>query len=342
MSTIYKLTVGIISYNRPVELARTIKSLLPLPPLVEVVVCDDKSPKITEIIESIKEFAQIDNIRFISNETNLGYDRNLFHVIELSNSEHVLLLGDDDYLDVGSIQNILNFIVKTSNFQSGFIKFSDVKKEKYSRNYGVTKYFDFNQIQKDGSFIYNSILFSGLIFNKKSVLDSRDIFEKYFQSIYIQVAIFCQMSSKHGSYFIDGPGVIVGGDGENGFGFNDASVNLDFDLKDRSTIISNLTYHKRLFDVLKKVDSDINQNISKPFCFEYKLRSIKALFTARKYSREYINSYWKELAKLNIDKVWQLRPFYLIFYILPVEVLIWPLKITETILVNYRKYINNI
>jgi GT2 family glycosyltransferase len=106
----FKLSIGIVSYNRPFELQRTIKSLMPLPEGVEVIICDDKSPRLNDILSSINYLIDNEKIRFIINETNLGYDQNLFQVIELAYADHVLLLGDDDYLEPGAIDNVLNFI----------------------------------------------------------------------------------------------------------------------------------------------------------------------------------------------------------------------------------------
>jgi hypothetical protein len=333
----YKLTIGIISYNRPIELARSIMSLLPLPINVEVVVCDDKSPKIVEIENSINPLLTNKNIRFISNKQNLGYDRNLFNVIQCANSDFVLLLGDDDYLEPGSIDYLLNFIDIYNNLKCGFVKFRGNNEKMSHRNYNLNKFFPINTLNNDGTFIYNSILFSGLLFSKSAVMDNEFIFRKYFNSIYIQVAIFIFLSSKYGTYFIGAPGVIIGGDGENGFGFNEASVGVDVDLKDRSSIISNLAYHKRLFDVIKKVEYDININIYKPFIKEYKIRSIKAIFSARMHGRKYFNLYWKKFNDLNIYKQWELTPFFFISYILPKSILSFVSYFSEKILITYRK-----
>lgn len=339
MNTEYKITVGIISYNRPLELYRTINSLLPIPACVEVIICDDRSPKINEIKTSIGDLLKYNNdIKFIINESNLGYDRNLYKIFELATSKKVLLLGDDDYLEQGAIQNILSFFDKNPNFYSGFISYKDLNNTKSYRNYLTHKEFNKDTLQSNGSFLYNSILFSGLIFNKDEVLLNEKLLKKYFHSIYIQVAIFSLLSIKHGTYFINGPGVIIGGDGESGFGSNQASCNLDADLKDRTSIISNISYHKRLFEVIRNIDKDINKNISKSFFIEYKIRSIKALFNARKNGRKHIHMYWKELKKLDLNNLWLLLPIYYVIYLLPYNILEWPIDFIENKIYKYRNY----
>ena len=333
-----RLTVGIISYNRPLQLLRTLKSLLPLPLDVEVIICDDKSPKIIEISNSINEILRNNkNIHFIQNEINIGYDKNVFNVIERSNTDYVLLLGDDDYLETNALENLQRFFSNTKNFTCGFLRYKSDSDNKYSRLNSTDIYFDKSIIKSNGSFIYNSILFSGLIFKKSTIVNHKEILEKYFNSIYIQFAIFLLLHSKYGSYGISGPGIIIGGDGESGFGFNDASSNLDADLKDRTSIISNLAYHKRLFDVVNKMELDISQEIVSPFIFEYKIRCVKAIFIARKYGRKYLKNYWKSLKKININGIWMIVPFYLLIYISPLFILNWPIGIIEVMIMKYRK-----
>lgn len=328
----YELTIGIVSYNRPIELARAINSLLPIPENVEVLICDDKSPKIFEIEKAIQPFLSISNIKFIKNKNNLGYDRNLFNVIECSNSSYVLLLGDDDYFELGTIGKVLHFIEKNDDFHCAFLKFRDNVQKKVYRNFHSDQYFNPNTLSKDGSFLYNSILFSGLLFSKKDVVENKLIFEKYFKSIYIQVSIFIFLSSKFGSYFIDAPGVVIGGDGESGFGFNEASVDNDFELKDRSSIISNLAYHKRLFEVINKIEFDIGTNIYKAFVKEYKIRCVKSIFIARSHGRSYLNTYWKKLTELKIKTKWHLFPVYLLAYIIPFKILNFLISFFERII----------
>ena len=336
MANSNKLTVGIISYNRPVQLLRTLKSLLPLPLDVEVIICDDKSPRIIEITNSISEILNNKNIHFIQNEINIGYDKNVFNVIERSNTENVLLLGDDDYLETNALENLLRFLSNTKNFKCGYLRFKGDSDNKYNRFNLTDKYNDKAIIKSNGNYLFNSILFSGLIFNKTETINNREILLKYFNSIYIQVAIFLLLHSKFGSYGISGPGIIIGGDGESGFGFNDASSNIDADLKDRTSIISNLTYHKRLFDVVKKMEEDICLEISSPFIFEYKIRSVKAIYIARKHGRKYLSNYWKSLKKININGLWMIAPFYLIIYLSPLFLLKWPIIIIEVMIMKYR------
>lgn len=339
----FKLTVGIISYNRPRELYRSILSVFPIPAGVEVVVCDDKSPKFDEILVSIgKVVDKNPQIRIITNQINLGYDRNLFKVIEEASSDYVLLLGDDDYFEEGAIVGVLNFLSRANNFHCGFVRFKDNKLNNYFRHYSKDIAFENNIMELDGSFLYNSILFSGLLFRKSTVLHYQSIFSKYFHSIYIQVALFGFLNSKYGAFYLSGPGVIIGGDGENGFGLNEASFGIDSDLKDRSTIISNLSYHKRLFHVIQKLQIDVKQEIFNVFLKEYKIRSIKAIYEARRKNKNLAVQYLNELRNLNIRGLWLFEPVYFLLINLPLLFLIMPIRIAQVIFLKYRNFKNSI
>jgi len=98
-----------------------------------------------------------------------------------------------------------------------------------------------------------------------------------------------------------------------------------------------LAYHKRLFDVVKKIEVDICQEISIPFIFEYKIRCVKAIYIARKYGRKYLSNYWKTLKKININGLWMIAPFYSLIYISPKFILNFPISIIEVMILKYRK-----
>lgn len=337
MKSEYKLTLGIVSYNRPYELKRTLLSLFPLPINIELVICDDRSPKLSDILISVKDvFDSNSQVRFISNEINLGYDRNLFKVIEEANSDIVLLLGDDDYLEPGALENVLNFLNEVNDFHCGFLRFRDNNSYQYTRYFESTIYFDRDRMNRDGSFLYNSILFSGLIFRKSSVLKHKSVFSKYFKSIYIQVALFGLLNSEYGSFYISGPGIIIGGDGENGFGFNEASSGIDSDLKDRSSILSNLSYHKRLFEVLRNLEKDIEIRIFAQFLIEYKIRSVKALFEARRVDRKIGLTYLKELRKLELPGLCIYEPLYFLILNLPISIISPSFSLIQRIILNHK------
>ena len=82
----YILSICIPSYNRPNELLRLLKSI-PKSTYkdIEVVICEDYSPKRKEISRVVGDFDFLKpdlKIRYFENETNLGYDLNLKELIK--------------------------------------------------------------------------------------------------------------------------------------------------------------------------------------------------------------------------------------------------------------------
>ena len=333
------LTIGIISYNRPNELKRTLDSIGLIPESVRVVVCDDASPKSTMIKEAISDYLSNAKVNFIFNDRNLGYDRNLYQVIEKTATPYVLLLGDDDYLEAGGLFNILEYLSKCDKFDCGFVRFATYldRNIAYHRNYETSYYLSGGDALKNGSFIYNSILFSGLIFQRDSVIRHTEIFSRYFSSIYIQVAIFGLVSLKYGCHVISGPGIIAGGDGENGFGLNEASSGDDSDLANRKSIDSNLVYHERLFSVLRDLSAISGFDYFKVFRSEYRIRAVKHMLIARLINRTVYLRYLKTLFSLDKPNSLFMLMGGGIFYILPKFIVKYVLFFGEVFIYRRRK-----
>lgn len=276
------LTVGITSYNRPVELRRCLESIGPIDDKIEILVSEDFSPKRLEIIETIKNFEREfgTKVRLKLNEQNLGYDRNLHSIFFEASGEYVLLLSDDDCLEPHAVQFLLKAINEV-DLAVGYLRFSSptgAQKKRFQRHSGSTEKFQGDLFLQNGSMIYQAILFSGLVFRRDEVL--RYDFSKWFSSIYIQVAMFVALGKAHGIYCISGPGIVIFGDGENGFGLNEAGGE-DADLADRESIFANLTYQRRLLKAIRDIDDHIYSGVFSIFIAEYKRRSVSGMMRAR-------------------------------------------------------------
>jgi hypothetical protein len=92
----------------------------------------------------------------------------------------------------------------------------------------------------------------------------------YDRSIYAQSVMFIILSLDGGSWFIEGNGVVGGGDGRSGFGLSQASVG-EVDLVDRSTPRSRLRYHKRLLHAVRRLAHHKGTRLQLVFEKEYNL-----------------------------------------------------------------------
>lgn len=295
----YLLTIGIAAYNRPKELLRCLESIdTRYSDKIEVIISEDKSPKEKEIAEVVKGYKEHSPffVRYNTNQNNLGYDRNLKQLISLSNAKYICLMSDDDMFNQNSLDELIEFLDTKDDLgvvYSSFI-FSDSNKKcrYYDKAYG------FSASEKyASSHIYDSILFSGLIFNTLNVknIDA----ERFLNKNYFQVYLFLTSVYKYGGYYLKNPLILCVGDGENGYGKADSAIKNPF-LIDRKSVFSNLEFHKGLISVIKMFDIDNNTHIFKSFEHEYNRRTISGLATARQAGKDTLKEFWKKLNLLDI------------------------------------------
>lgn len=107
------ISVCIPSYNRPHELIRLLESInTGCAGDIDVVICEDKSPRRDEIVECVTQFRQQSplTIDLRLNEKNLGYDANIRNLIEVSTGEYIIFMGDDDMFDTENMPSFIRFL----------------------------------------------------------------------------------------------------------------------------------------------------------------------------------------------------------------------------------------
>lgn len=309
------LTIGITSYKRIKELERCIKSInTKYTDDIEILISEDHSPlseEIAKLVASIGEQSEY-KIRFCTNEINLGYDMNLGAIVEKSQGEYIFLLSDDDVVNDGSIDNIISFIREKPNvgvIYSSFI-YSDTKL--FDRNHKSNHYIEACE-KNSAKYIYDSILFSGLIFKKQYVeqLDS----SQFKNMNYFQVYMFLDMLLSRGGYYFKYPFVICVGDGENAYGIAESSGGNEI-LADRKSVKSNLEFNKSLIKVIKMFDADHNTCIMKKFEKQYSLHSYSGLSIARNEGIKYFKEYYSILKGLDIKLYAIVKVYYIILRVL--------------------------
>jgi abequosyltransferase len=104
------LTIAVPTYNRAGYLDQLVATLLEQisdDKRVELIVSDNASPDST--LEIISEYLKRGaTIRYIRNQTNVGADRNILQCYELASGKYVWILSDDDLIESGTVQRIVN------------------------------------------------------------------------------------------------------------------------------------------------------------------------------------------------------------------------------------------
>lgn len=119
------LSVAIPVYNGSATIEETIESVASqiVGGRVEIVVSDNASTDTTlDIISKLKK--KYPFIRSFKNTTNLGYDKNVNLAVERSLGKFVWLLGDDDLLDVGAINKVVDVVSQEPDLGALFVNYS--------------------------------------------------------------------------------------------------------------------------------------------------------------------------------------------------------------------------
>lgn len=263
------MSIVVLSYNRPVQVERILKNFIGVDSSdFNIIIKDDVSPLQHEIKSLVERYSELLDVEvvFHSNERNMGYDSNLIDSFFITDSEYVFLLSDDDYVVGAKVHSIIESI-KNSQLDFYFTPYidGDTVKRVPSGNYESDKFSDL---------IYNSILFSGLVYRINAVKSLTLDYEFLSKCIYSQVYLAIALIHKQKEYGVLPSEILyLGGDGDNFFGKNESASNSEL-LSDRKKVYSDFIYQQFLLRVVDRISSDFCSSIRQSFYKEYSKRLI--------------------------------------------------------------------
>jgi len=321
------LSIVILSYNRPLQLERILCKFENIENgRFNIIIKDDVSPLINEIEQVYKKYRDklAVEVRLYNNELNLGYDKNLISSFDITESEYVFLLSDDDYIEGREMERLISVLSKREE-KFYFTPYTDKLSGVINRVFSES--IDHNETLIDfSSVIYNSILFSGLIYHRKTVLGLN--LDRAFLSncIYTQVYLAAIIIYNTKSFGVVPSGVLfLGGDGDSFFGKNESAKNSEL-LTDRNKLTSNLNYQPFLLSVVDKIASMTNPDIRRLFLKEYKKRLISYGLRARSHGLKSYLVFLKAYMKSNIPFFIIPFSFYMTFFLIAAK---WAKKIND-------------
>lgn len=172
------LTIAIPTYNRARYLEELLSSLfdqLIAEPRVELIVSDNASPDETpELVEEFRKRGL--QLRYIRNETNIGSDANFLQCFEQALGKYVWLFGDDDILDPGALNKIVD-IISRDDYDLVYVlhyPFKNVGEEHHPKRLPPPEIIrDANVFVRK---MYHSLTFiSGNIVNKQRIVSFRHL-----------------------------------------------------------------------------------------------------------------------------------------------------------------------
>ena len=255
------------------------------------------SKEIGEKVEDLKNDCPY-KLEFMPNEHNLGYDGNLGAIIQKCSGRYIFFMSDDDAFYEGALDVIVSFLKECKKdygvLYAPFIYSYSLEKDRYHSDldFGIPK-----GETNAANYVYDSILFSGLIF-RKGFVSGYDA-SRFKNMNYFQVYMFLKMMYHHGGYYFAHPSVLCVGDGENAYGYSESSGGNKA-LQDRTSVISNLEFNKTLIKVIQIFDDEEDTHVLKAFEKQYSVHSYSGLSIARANGLSYFNQYWKKLNTVGV------------------------------------------
>lgn len=308
-------SIVVLSYNRPEQINRILTKLqFASAGDFNLIIKDDCSPRQGEIKAIVESYSGKHNfdVIFHKNKSNLGYDRNLLDAFNITESDYVFLLSDDDYIEGEQIVDLIQLLSRREHklYFTPYIN----KSSECRTNIGNFKINKFDEV------IYNSILFSGLIFDRRSVIELPKNESFLSNCIYSQVFLASLIAYKEKD-FGGAPRALLylGGDGENFFGKNQSAINK-FVLENRDEVASNLKYQQFLIRTVREIAEKTCPIVFSIFMREYNRRLVSYLLRSRFSGSNAFYELKRHMNDMKIQSTWYVRVAVFLMPIVPSKV----------------------
>ncbi len=202
------ISVCIPSYNRPGELERLLGSIdLASKKDVEIVVCEDKSPKRSEIKKIVEQYKKKSDykVNYRENKNNLGYDKNLRELVSAARGEWLVFMGDDDVFCPGALDRLADFLRLHSELGYVLRSYNIIH---YDGGVEKFRYFDGDKFFVPGfdsyvSLFRKSVFISG--FSIKREFASDFLTDKFDGTLLFQLYLASEVVLKYPSAYFDEP-----------------------------------------------------------------------------------------------------------------------------------------
>lgn len=202
------ISICIPSYNRPVELLRLLRTVdSEFSGKIEIVICEDKSPKRSEVATAVGELKKTSkySVHYIENAENLGYDKNLRELIKHANGEWIVFMGDDDEFVPGALDKLLKFLEGNPRLgyvlKSHYTIYPGGKKEPF-KYFPETRFFEAGP-EAVKTLFRKSVFISGFTIKREMVLPF--LTPEFDGTLLFQLYLLAEVVLKHNSAYFDEP-----------------------------------------------------------------------------------------------------------------------------------------
>ena len=202
------VSICILSYNRPETLLRLLRTIdTRRTDEVELVICEDSSPRQQEIREVANAFRsqQPYPVLYFENKQNLGYDGTLCELVKHAKGTWLVFMGDDDEFVPGAFDKVLTFLDQHSELgyvmKSHFLIHDDQKKERF-RYFRKSEFFE-SGINSYIELFRKSVFIAGFIIRREYVAPY--LTSRFDGTMLMQLYLLAEVVLRYPSAYFDEP-----------------------------------------------------------------------------------------------------------------------------------------
>jgi glycosyltransferase involved in cell wall biosynthesis len=202
------ISICILSYNRPETLERLLKTIdTQNIEEIEVVICEDASPRRTEIRLVVDNFSlqRAYPVRYFENEKNLGYDGTFNQLCRHAQGEWMVFMGDDDEFAPLALDKMIDFLQNHSELgyvmKSHYLLHESREKEIF-RYFKGTKFFPAG-LDTYTTLFRRSVFIAGFTIRREYALPF--LTDRFDGTMLMQLYLLAEVVLKHPSAYFDEP-----------------------------------------------------------------------------------------------------------------------------------------
>jgi glycosyltransferase, family 2 len=326
-------SICIPSYNRPQELKNLLQSIdFSEPEIMEIVICEDKSPRREEIRKIVEEFKTTTRYKiiYVENKENLGYDGNLRALINNAQGNFIIFMGDDDTFIPNVLDNYALFLKERLEYGYILRSYRNVYKN------GQIEYFQYFSENKDFTpsadtyitLFDKSVFISGFTINRKFAKEfETTIFDG---SLLYQLYLLAEVTQKYPSAYFHQPLTQATEGGTPFFGSSEAEKKLY--TPGTITTQNSLNFMNWYLKIINYISDKHKNDTADRILLNMSKYSYPVLAIQRNKGRKQFNEYARELAKLGFNKS-------IYFYIYYWSLFLFGTRFNDTMIRTLKKII---
>lgn len=308
------LSICIPSYNRPDTLYRLLKSIdTQYSDQIEIVICEDKSPKRTEIREAVESYSKQSSyqVRYFENEKNLGFDQNWIELSKRASGVFLLYMGDDDGFIPGALDHYIEWLHSNERYcyiLRSYVRVygEDRSNIQYFRYYSSDKFFE-PGVEGYKEFFLKSVSMSGYTIKRTCALEFSN--EKILEgnTLLFQLYLLAEVCLKYPSAYCNTPCAELISDQPQLFGNSKDEKGV---YTPGEGVSGNLNFINSYFRITDYLDKKHSLNLTLYFKNQMSKYSFYILYGQRIKSKDNLRMMKKQLEDIGLGNTLPFRIYY--------------------------------